>query len=110
MSTLADLKSKIESDLHRSDKTATIATAIDAALRHYERESWWFLEGKATMSTTSSTAVYSAPPDFKGADSMLVTISGSKVPLTRTHYAEIDEKDTGNEPGNLRNGHITRRG
>ncbi len=99
MSTLADLKSAIESDLHRTDKTAEIATAISAAVRHYERKNWWFLEGKATMSTTSSTAVYSSPPDFKGADSMLIQISGSNVPIYRTHYSEIDEKDTGTQDG-----------
>lgn len=95
MSTLTDLKNRISSDLHRSDKTQQIADAIDAAVRHYERDNWWFLEGKATMSTTSSTAIYSAPPDFKGADTMLVTISGSKYPVERVRYSDMDLEDTG---------------
>lgn len=99
MSTLLDLKNKITADIKRSDKSTQIADAITAAVRHYEREGWWFQEGQATVTTTASTTWYSVPTDFKGVDDAQITISGSKQPLTRVHYSEINETDTGVQTG-----------
>lgn len=95
MSTLTNLKNTIYSDLHRSDLTAQASAAITAAIKHYERERLWFLEGRSVTTTTASVAFYSMPSDFKQMDSLLVTISGSKTPLVYKDYIEMDEKDSG---------------
>jgi len=95
MSTRTDLQNRIEQDLHRTDLSAHVSTAIDSAIRHYERKPFWFLEGRATLTTSASQTWYGVPSDLKGFDNMLVTISGSKDPLTRRHYVDIDEQDEG---------------
>lgn len=99
MATLQYLKNKIANDLHRTDLTSEISDAIDAAIKHYERERLWFLEGSNTFTTSASLAWYAVPTDLKKLDTMLVTISGSKVRMTSRAYSEIDEKDSGNYTG-----------
>lgn len=99
MSTRTTLSNAIASDLHRSDLSTQISTAIDSAIRHYERESFWFLEGRAELTTSANQKWYGPPSDLKGFDSLLVTISGSKEPVDRVHYSEIDENDPDNITG-----------
>jgi hypothetical protein len=99
MPTLAELKADIAEDLHRTDLTGRITKAVDAAKRHYERKRFHFLDGITTFTATASSTYHDVPVDFKEEDSLLVTISGSKVPLIRASYTEIDEKDTGLIPG-----------
>lgn len=95
MSTLLQLKTNIASELHRSDLGTQIANAITKAIDHYSKERWWFLEGRGTSTTVSGQAFYAIPTDLQNFDSLLVTISGSKSPLTRKSYNEIDAIDTG---------------
>jgi hypothetical protein len=99
MPTLAKLKATIADDLHRSDLTTQIAEAIDSAVRFYERERLYFLEGQTTFTATASTAYHAVPSDYKDTDSVLVTISGSKDNLIRRSFNEIDEIDTGQYTG-----------
>jgi hypothetical protein len=95
MPTLAKLKAVIADDLHRTDLTTRIDDAVLSAIRHYERKSFYFLEGVTTFTATSSATYHDIPVDFKDDDSLLVTISGSKTPVIRASHREIDEKDTG---------------
>lgn len=97
--TLTELKNQIEGDLHRTDISAQVSTAISGAINHYSRERWWFLEGQTTISTSASQTWYTAPTDLKAFDTILATVSGSKYPLLQNHYKDIDEKDPGNYTG-----------
>ena len=99
MPTLAALKSQIAGDLHRSDLSAQISLAISAAVRHFGRKDLWFLEQRAMTSASASQAWYAVPTDFNNGDTMLITLSGSKTPLIRASYQEIDEKDDGTTYG-----------
>src|SRR5512147_2067532 len=99
MSTLTNLKNKIAEDLHRSDCTTQRNDAVVSAIKHYERQPFWFLEGRAELTTSASQTWYGPPSDLKGFDSLLVTISGTKTPVDRVHSSEIDEDDPGNVTG-----------
>ena len=97
--TREDLVAKILRDTDRTDITADVSDAVSSAIKFYGRQRLWFLEGVATCSTSASQTWYVAPDDFKKADSVLVTVSGSKVPLTQVDYSEINEKDDGTHTG-----------
>ena len=97
--TLAELKTQIEGDLHRTDISAQVSTAISGAIAHYSRERFWFLEGQATIPASASQTWYTAPTDLKAFDTVLATVNGALTPLIHTHYAEIAEKDTGDYTG-----------
>lgn len=93
------LKNQVASDLHRSDLSSQIVQAISDAIQYYERESWWFLEGRKTMTTVAGQAWYAVPSDLLNFDNLLITISGNKVPLNRIHYTTMDNYDSGSYQG-----------
>src|SRR5512143_4067778 len=96
MSTLSQLKASIaDNTLRRNDCTNQIADAVDSAIKHYNRIRWWFLEGVAETTMSSSQAYYAVPNDFKKHDTLLVTISGSKYPLQHMQYEDMDKEDDG---------------
>ena len=95
MSTRIDLLNRVYDDLKRTDVSTAVDSAVTSAIRHYNRERWWFLEAVAETTTSSSQAYYVVPPDMKKMDNLLITISGSKVPLDLVSYDEIDNEDDG---------------
>jgi hypothetical protein len=96
MATLAQLKASIADDtLRRNDCTNQIANAIDSAIRFYNTNRWWFLEGVAETTMSSSQAYYAVPTDFIKHDTLLITISGSKYPLDQIPYNDMDKEDDG---------------
>lgn len=99
MATLAWLKAKIASDLHRSDLTTQITDAVTSAIDHYSRESFWFMEGSSTFTTSASQVAYTASTSLRSINTVLAQVSGSKYPVKVVHYKDIDEMDTGIETG-----------
>jgi len=95
MAKMQSLKNQIASDLHRSDLTTQIGLAVTSAINHYGRERFWFLEGRAESTCTSSSTFFAAPTDMVEVDSVLITLSGEKVPLVKMSYTEMDELDSG---------------
>lgn len=84
MGTLAELKSRIASELHRSNLTTYIATAISDAVAHYQSRRFEFNETSATFSTSAGTETYTTstiPTDIGAIDSLSVTVNGRKVAL-----------------------------
>jgi len=92
---LLDLKRQVAGDIQRSDAIAYIPDGIEAAIRHYEKERFWFLEGRATIDTVPDDPFIGLPSDAAVMDVLLITIGGSRTPMTRVDYREIDEKDDG---------------
>lgn len=90
MSNLGTLKSRIADDIARSDLTSQIATAINNAIRHYERERFFFNEATASLSTAAGTQTVALPSDFIAADNVRVTVNGSTYDLSRRTKAYID--------------------
>lgn len=97
--TLLELKAQIYDDLNRTDMTAQVANAISSAIKHYENERWWFLEDDTATATVTNQAWYNLPSNNVFLDSLIITISGSKEPLDRVSYEEINRKDTGTITG-----------
>jgi len=99
MPTLASLRVKIADDLHRGDLDTQISDAITNAIRRYNRERLWFLEGTATLTLAASTSSYDLPTDFRAVDSVLLNTSGRLYPLDQVSYNEIDSEDDGTFTG-----------
>jgi hypothetical protein len=93
--TRAELQAKIQLDLRRNDVSDEISAAISAAIKEYESERFWFLEGTYTFSTTASTAWYDLPDTSQIIDTVKAQISGNWVPLDERHYSYLDDEDTG---------------
>ena len=91
MTTLSALKSEIADDLDRSDLTATIASEITNAIRHYQSKRFYWNETRDdTFSTAASQTWYSSTddadiPTFIHIDGMWVVESSTNYYLTRVH-------------------------
>lgn len=99
MSTLAELKDRIEKDIHRTDISADVSAAIVSAIRHYNRADLWFLEGSWVFTTSASLTTYTATSDLKTIDILKVNKSGSSYPINEISYRELEEKDDGRATG-----------
>lgn len=92
------MQDRIASELHRSDITSRIRIAIQSAIKHYERERWYFNEAvtSSSLTTVASQAFYALPADFMKLDSITLTQSGWKRGLEPMSYIEMDHRDAGN--------------
>lgn len=97
MSTYADLKTQVASDLRRSDLTSDIATAIRAAIRDHGAERFYFNETRTfTQTLSSGTSAYSIVPsssvaDFVRIDWIRVNVGSVYELMTRRSADEIEE-------------------
>jgi len=92
---LGSLKTIIANDLHRSDLTTQINQAVTAAVKFYNKEQFWFHEGQYTFTTSASQVWYTASSSIRGINTALATVSGTKYPLERWTYKDVDETDDG---------------
>ena len=98
-STYGDMQNRIADELHRTDLTTSsrLTNAIQSAIKHYERERWWFTEAttSASLTTSAGQATYPLPSDFKRLDSLVLTINGSKRGIDPMPYGQMDARDAG---------------
>lgn len=92
-----ELVTKIIRDTgNRTDITSDVSAAISSAVKYYKRERFWFLETATAIVTSSSLATYPSPSDLgPQIDSLLIWLSGSKGPIERVGFQELNEKDDG---------------
>jgi hypothetical protein len=96
MATLGVMKSRIADDLARSDLTSQIADAINDAIKHYEKERFYFNERRTiTFDTVAAQIAYSTTenvniPNLVRTDAVFVTQASSKFPLARYHALDFD--------------------
>ena len=96
MSTFGIMQDRIADELARTDLTSQIAKSIQTAIRHYERERFFFNETQSTL-TTSIDQEYYAESDFATApaiveiDSARITVNGSNYTLIRRDFDYIDQ-------------------
>lgn len=78
MTTWADLQSRVQDELDRSDLNSQVDRELRRAVTHYERQRWWFNEQQATASTSSSQAAYGLPADLLVLDDLEITVSNRR--------------------------------
>lgn len=99
MATYGQLQAKIASDIKRGNLGTQIQDAILAAISHYKRREFWFLqEEKTTLTTTASE--YALPSDFldfRTKHPVWLQHAGSTSghPLTKRSYNWIKDRTIG---------------
>lgn len=109
MGTLATLKSRIATEIHRTDLTTNIADAIVDAVQIYQGRRFAFNQRRATFGTVDGREFYATtdspatiPTDIGEIDSLLVTVGTRKSRLEPWTYDYMEERasatNTENEP------------
>lgn len=91
MATLGQLKSRIASELNRTDLTSAIANEIPRVIERYASRRFWFLEGVRTSSTTAGSSTSTGSSGPRTIDRLLITIGSGKSELCPRSLAEITE-------------------
>lgn len=97
--TFSELKAQVLDDLNRDDLTAQVTRALSSAIKHYEKEGWWFLEDTTATATVANQAYYNVPSDAVTVLSILITASSSDLRIRKTTFDDIDSLDTGDVVG-----------
>lgn len=88
MADLATLKSRIASEIHRSDLTTSIAYAIADAVAHYQGKRFRFNQARATLSTVAGTEFYDDLDDVGQIDAITATVNGRKYVLDEMNFGD----------------------
>lgn len=98
MATVSDLVTRIGNELSRSDLSSRIVEAIQSAVRHYERQRFYFNETTSVFNLSRSQADYTlANMSLTGVvriDMIRVTVNGTTYPMKPVGYKELREKVT----------------
>jgi hypothetical protein len=76
MTSFADIRGRIADDLDRPDINTQIGDELRRAVRHYERQRWWFNEAQATTPTVANQPNYALPTDLLVLDDLEYTNAG----------------------------------
>lgn len=106
MPTYGDMQARIASELHRTDLTAAIRSAIISAVEAYAPNRFHFNEKRWAITTIPGEKYYgpdTAPPgtlptNIMEIDSIAVTANARIYTLDRRSYEEIDAIDAGTTP------------
>jgi hypothetical protein len=96
MATLAVMKSRIASELDRTDISSQIASAILDAIAEHERERFWFNESRdLTFTTVASQRIYTTSdaswiPDVIQIDDLFATVGGQNRRLIRGDASTLE--------------------
>ena len=94
MADLATLKSRIASEIHRSDLTSAIAYAIGDAVKQYQSRRFAFNQTRGTFSTAVGTEFYDSLTDIASIDTVTMTVNGRKVVLDEWPYGYMERINT----------------
>lgn len=92
MTSFADLKTRLADDLDRTDMGTQIDRELRQAVKHYEKQRWWFNEQQATSATVANQANYSIPADLLVLDSLEITISSRRIKLNEILWGRYLEE------------------
>lgn len=99
MADLATLKTRIASELHRTDLTTSIADAINTAIGYYRSRRFEFNEIQASFNTVVSQEAYAigvggVPSDIGQVDTVRCTINGRLMVLEPWTFEYLQEVAT----------------
>jgi len=103
MTTFANLKSRIEGYLDRTDINSEIGTAINKSIEFYSKYPFWFAETSTTFSTVADQETYGTgdglPSDLRRIVYLKITISGSDYDLKERPIGWLQDQDPSNNSG-----------
>jgi hypothetical protein len=101
MATYEGMRSTIADLLNRSDLTTTIQTAIQRAIKYYERKPFYFNESStaASLATSSSQSSYNLPDDFVEDIALIMTNNGHRYQLRKQPHQWIEAIDASDTYG-----------
>ena len=82
MSDLGTMIGRIADEITDPKVAARIPNAIQAAIRYYESERFWFTEGESTASTVINQQSYAMPTDFLEPDVLTITFTVDNIRFT----------------------------
>lgn len=91
---LTTLKARVATELHRTDLTSEIATAISSAILQYQSRRFEFNQRQTTFNTADGTESYTTstiPDDIAQIDVLRITVNGHRYPLRPITFAELQE-------------------
>lgn len=101
MTTLATMRTRIASEfVNESITSAQIDAAIQSAIKHYQRERWYFTESRTeTFNTVASQEFYGTAdnaniPNLSLIDQLTITINSTRDQLTERSWEWIDNVST----------------
>lgn len=90
MPTYLEVQQRIADDLlNRSDFNAQIKNHIQATIRRYQRERFWFNETSTILTCVRSVETVAVPSDFLFLQNLYVTQNSSDTELVPTAFADI---------------------
>lgn len=106
MATYADLQARIARELHRTDLTSDIQSAIKSAIDFYASQRFHWNEKRWSLTTIGGTKFYgqstpapgTLPSDILEIDSITVTANSRIYQLDRMSYTDMDAIDAGTTP------------
>lgn len=95
MSTYIELQDRINLDyLNRSDFSAETRRAIQAGIRHYERQRWWFNETATSLATSAGQSFVNFPANYHKLELLQITIASADYKLIQRDYGRIKTMNT----------------
>lgn len=93
MATYGEIQDRVNNDiLNRTDLTAETARCIKAAVRHYERNPYWFNQSSTALATVSSQSFIARPSTFFRIDELRFFYAASaSYALTPTDMVELND-------------------
>ena len=94
MTDFGTMTNRVLRDLTRTkpnDLTAHAQDEIKTSIAHYEKRRFWFVEGRATASTTSGTEYYALPTDFLDEDIISIQVNNWTYPLIKRTWGTIED-------------------
>jgi len=101
VATYSELQASIADYFSRDNLTSTIQSAIKRAIKHYEREFFYFSEADLSFFTVSGTQTYtlSATDGYSQVLQIMVNQNGSRYEAERMNYDEFQQLNVSNANG-----------
>lgn len=95
MATFAELQTNIANYFSRQDLASTIQEAIRRAIKHYEREDFWFMDATGTFVTVSGTQDYtiSATVGYANVEQVIINYNNYRYEVDHINYLDINALD-----------------
>jgi hypothetical protein len=102
LATFLDLKTKVANEIHRSDLTDEVESAVLSAVQYYASQRFWFNESSGAFSTVANTAEYGSgviPSGIIELDLVTLTVNGRVQELKPMPWQELAKTDQTNWSG-----------